>query len=100
MAAHNLSRSSASLPGADIVSQGVDDLGRGIESVAGLVVAVAAPRLRDVGIDVPEVVQRLPAHRLYELLSSEDAASAHGRYTALLRRVVSFARAAEHAAAG
>lgn len=99
MAAHNLSRSSASLPGADIVSQGVDDLGRGIESVAGLVVAVAAPRLRDVGIDVPEILQRLPHHRLYELLSSEAPASAHGRYTALLRRVVSFARAAEHAAA-
>ncbi len=100
MTANDPSPSWASLPGADIVSQGVDDLSRGVESVAGLVVAVAAPRLRNVGIDVPEVLQRLPHHRLYELLSSEAPASAHGRYTALLRRVVSFASAAEHAAAG
>jgi hypothetical protein len=88
------------LPGADIVAQGVDDLDRGVESVAGLVVAAAAPRLMDVGVCVPEIALPLPSHRLYELLSREDAASAHSRYNALLRRVVSFARAAEHATAG
>jgi hypothetical protein len=91
---------SAQLPGADIVAQGIDDLARGVESVAGLVVAVAAPRLIGVGVSVPQTIMPLPSHRLYELLSSEDPASAHSRYNALLRRVVSFARAAEHAAAG
>ncbi|MCP9491120.1 MAG: hypothetical protein MSC31_14780 [Solirubrobacteraceae bacterium MAG38_C4-C5] len=101
MSAHDLLLSaSAQLPGADIVAQGVDDLGRGVESIAGLVVATAAPRLMDVGVSVPEIALPLPSHRLYELLSSEDPASAHSRYNALLRRVVSFARAAEHAAAG
>lgn len=39
------------------------------------------------------------AHRLYDLLASTDPNDAHGRYDALLRRIVSFARAAEHAAA-
>jgi hypothetical protein len=102
MSAHDLrlARSWQDLPGADLVAQGVDDLSRGVESVAGLVVATAAPRLVDVGVSVPEVALPLPSHRLYELLSSEDPASAHSRYNALLRRVVSFASAAEHAAAG
>jgi len=86
-------------PGADIVVHGVDDLGRRVESVAGLVVATAAPRFVDAGVSVPDVALPLPSHRLYELLSSKRPASAHAATTPL-RRVVSFASAAEHAAAG
>jgi hypothetical protein len=41
-----------------------------------------------------------PSHRLYELLAQTDGSAAHSRYNALVRRIVSFARAAEHAAAG
>jgi hypothetical protein len=36
-----------------------------------------------------------PEHRLYKLLSEEEPASAHSRYNALVRRLVSYERAAE-----
>jgi hypothetical protein len=34
-------------------------------------------------------------HRLYRLLTQDDPDSAHARYNALIRRLVSFKRAAE-----
>ena len=61
---------------------------------------MAAPRLRGVGLDVPASGPERPWQRLYDLLVEEDAASAHGRYNALLRRAVSFVRAAERARLG
>jgi hypothetical protein len=36
-----------------------------------------------------------PERRLYALLARDDADSAHGRYNALIRRLVRFERAAE-----
>jgi hypothetical protein len=36
-----------------------------------------------------------PEHRLYGLLSAEDSDSAHSRYNALVRRLVSYERAEE-----
>jgi hypothetical protein len=36
-----------------------------------------------------------PEHRLYALLVEDDPDGAHARYNALVRRVVSYARAAE-----
>jgi len=38
---------------------------------------------------------KLPEHRLDELLARADTDSAHSRYNALIRRLVSFERAAE-----
>lgn len=87
------------LPGHELVRVGLDDLAAGRESEAALVVAMAAPRLRAVGIDVPVGGGECPSHRLFELLARSDV-GAHSRYNALIGRVVSFARAAEHAAAG
>jgi|ERR1035441_3545837 hypothetical protein len=84
------------LPGYELVSAGLDDLAAGRESES---VAMAAPRLRAVGIDVPQGGGEQPSHRLYELLTEADE-GAHSRYNALVARVVSFARAAEHASAG
>ena len=43
----------ADLPGYELVSEGLDDLAAGRESVSALLVAMAAPRLRALGIDVP-----------------------------------------------
>lgn len=83
------------LPGADLVRQGLEDLARGIESVPALLVAIGAPRLRRVGLDVPEGPSPSPEHRLYELLAMEDPDGAHSRYNALIRRLISFERAAE-----
>ncbi len=82
------------LPGGDLVATGLDDLRRGLESIPALLVSIGAPRLRRAGIDVPRALAS-PEHRLYEMLARSEAESAHSRYNALLRRLVSFERAAE-----
>jgi hypothetical protein len=82
------------LPGGDLIEVGLDDLRRRDETIAALLVAIGAPRLRRLGYDVPDVV-RDPERRLYELLARTHVPSAHGRYNALVRRLVSFERAAE-----
>lgn len=80
------------LPGEDLVYEGLSDLSRGIESAAALLVSIGAPRLRRLGVDVPAALA-FPEHRLYALLSESGVDSAHGRYNALVRRLVSFERA-------
>ena len=70
------------------------DLERGIESVESLLVSIGAPRLALVGIEVAAPFPR-PEHRLYEQLAREDPNGAHSKYNALIRRLVSFERAAE-----
>jgi len=87
----------APLPGAEIVNAGVSDLAANRESIEGLAVAMAAGRLRDLGVDVPPCPAARPSHRLYELLSERDGRSAHSHYNALAGRIISFAHAAEHA---
>jgi hypothetical protein len=87
-----------SFPGHELVSAGLSDLAADRESESSLLVAMAAPRLRRLGFEVPEGGGERPSHRLYELLSEADQ-GAHSRYNALVGRVVSFARAAERAAA-
>jgi hypothetical protein len=82
------------LPGADLVARGLSDLARTIESPEALLVSIGAPRLRRVGFDVPAPFP-FPERRLYELLARSDPDSAHSRYNALIRRLVSFERAAE-----
>jgi hypothetical protein len=81
------------LPGEEIVLAGIADLGCREATVAALLVSIGAPRLGRLGIEVPAVFDR-PEERLYELLAAEDQASAHGRYNALVRLLVSFERAA------
>ena len=83
-----------SLPGHELVLTGIDDLAHGVESQEALLVSIGAPRLRRAGIEVPTSLAS-PEHRLYELLAAEDSDSAHGRYNALVRRLVSFERAAD-----
>lgn len=82
------------LPGQELVDAGVADLREGRETVEALLVSVGARRLRAVGVDVPEPFSSAEI-RLYELLRREHGDDAHGRYNALLRRLVSFERAAE-----
>jgi hypothetical protein len=83
-----------SLPGNDLVRQGIEDLSRGVESVPALLVSIGAPRLRMLGFEVPNVIS-LPERRLYQRLWSDDPDVAHARYNALIRRLISFERAAE-----
>lgn len=81
------------LPGGDLVQAGLRDLEAGVESANALLVASFATRLRREGIAVPAHAIVDPEHRLYELLARDDADAAHGRYNALVRRLISFLRA-------
>ena len=81
------------LPGSDLVQEGLDDLSSGVQSVAALLVSIGEPRLRRLGFQVPNPISS-PEHRLYERLRAEDSDAAHSRYNALIRRLVSFERAA------
>jgi hypothetical protein len=82
------------LPGEDLVNRGVADLERKRESIEALLVSIGAPRLTLLGLNFTEPIAS-PEHRLYELLAAEDSDAAHSRYNALVRRLVSFERAAE-----
>jgi hypothetical protein len=82
-------------PGGELIRQGLDHLAQGRESEAAFLVLIGAPRLRRLGINVCEFHGEPPEHKLYELLSASDPDSAHSRYNALIRRLVSFERAVE-----
>ncbi|HEY3104688.1 MAG TPA: hypothetical protein VGJ69_13950 [Pyrinomonadaceae bacterium] len=83
------------LPGADLIEAGLRDLHAGRETVEALLVAIGAPRLQTIGIQLPDNLPPNPEHRLYQLLAKDDSDSAHSRYNALIRRLVSYERAAE-----
>ena len=82
------------LPGADLVEHGLADLTSGTESIEALLVSIGAPRLRGLGVAVSGALPGAE-RRLYDLLASQDSNSAHSRYNALIRRLVSFERALE-----
>ena len=82
------------LPGGDLVAKGLQDLAGSRETVEALLVSIATPRLRNLGVLVAAPLPD-PEHRLYERLSREDPDSAHSRYNALLRRLTSFESALE-----
>jgi hypothetical protein len=83
------------LPGEDLIEAGLDDLHAGRETIAALLVAIGSPRLRLLGLALPEQLPANPEHRLYDLLARDDQDSAHSRYNAFIRRLVSYERAAE-----
>ena len=84
-----------SFPGGDLIEKGLRDLEQGLETVESLLVSIGATRLRDAGIPVPVHEFLDPEHRLYARLASQNPDSAHSRYNALLRLLVSFESAAE-----
>lgn len=83
-----------SLPGAELIERGLADLARGAESVEALLVSIGARRLGALGLPVDRPFPD-PERRLYERLAAEDSDTAHSRYNALIRRLVSYERAAE-----
>ena len=85
----------AVLPGEDLIEAGLSDLRAGRETVAALLVAIGSPRLRRLGLELPDQLPQNPEHRLYDLLAQDDPDSAHSRYNAFIRRLVSYERAAE-----
>jgi hypothetical protein len=82
------------LPGHDLVEKGLADLARGERTVEALLVSIGASRLRHLGLPVGSPFP--DAERaLYDRLAEDGADAAHSRYNALVRRLVSFERAAE-----
>lgn len=82
------------LPGGQLVEDGIADLAAGLRTVPALVVAVAAARLRRLGVSVAGTVADAEL-ALYRELAIQQPADAHARYNALLRMVASFAAALE-----
>ena len=84
------------LPGQDLVEQGLADLAQDRLTDYGLLVLIAAPRLKRLGISVPDRRLSQPfEHELYERLEARLGAGAHSYYNSLIRRIVSYARALE-----
>jgi len=81
------------LPAEDLILEGIEDLRAGRKTIAALLVAIGAPKLRSFGLELPVFDIPYPEHRLYDLLAADDSDSAHSRYNALIRRLVSFERA-------
>jgi hypothetical protein len=86
------------LPGGLLVQKGLRDLAAGEMTDDALLVAIGAPRLRSLGIEVPASDVAEPEATLYRSLSTHDVDSAHSRYNALIRQLVSFERAFESGA--
>lgn len=81
------------LPGGDLIAEGLRDLNAGHETVPAPLVLIGAPRLSALGLAVPAGGSGAE-HRLYHRLAADDVLTAHSRYNALIRRLVSFERAA------
>jgi hypothetical protein len=86
----------SNLPAGDLVETGLRDLHERRESVAALLVLIGAPKLRRLGLNIPDIslaFASTPEHRLYDLLATDNPDAAHSRYNALIRKLVSFERA-------
>ena len=86
------------LPGAELVLAGMREIQYADPTECALLVLIAAPRLRRLGLDVPERndIPRPYEHELYALLERTHGKAAYSRYNSLLRRLASFSRALEH----
>jgi len=86
----------ALLPGEELVRQGLADLAQNQLTDCSLLVLIAAPRLRRLGIAIPDRPLSQPwEHELYERLDQRLGPAAHFYYNSLIRRVVSYARSLE-----
>ena len=83
-----------SLPGSDLIAQGLADLDEHRETLQALLVSIGAPRLRSLGYELDSPFDS-PEHRLYLRLAQEKGNAAHSAYNALIRRLFSFERAAQ-----
>lgn len=82
------------LPGGELIEAGLRDVAASRDSIEADLVLIGAPRLRQLGFDVPLDRSAGAEHRLYARLAAAHGRAAHARYNALIRRLVSFERAA------
>ncbi len=87
-----------SLPGGTLIARGLSDIAAGVTTDAALLVMIGAPRLRGLGLIVPPNDTPNPETELYQRLAASGADSAHSRYNAMIRVLVSFERALQSAA--
>ena len=84
------------LPGEDLVAEGLRDLQQSKLTEGALLVLIAAPRLRALGLTVPDQsLSQSFEHELYERLEARLGDGAHSYYNSLIRRIVSFVRMRE-----
>jgi len=84
------------LPGGDLVNTGLQDLSQGIVSQHSLLLMIASPRLRRLGIVFQDLeVDKPYEHSLYSLLEDTHGEGAFSYYNSLTRRIVSFAHCLE-----
>ncbi len=85
-------------PGGELVELGLHDLANGVYSDESLLVMIAAPRLRALGLTVPELPKTSESfeHALYFDLFDRDPLRAYTKYNALIGLIVSFANAYSH----
>jgi hypothetical protein len=81
------------LPGGEVIDAGLDALATGEVTIEGLLVSLAAPRLKREGVPLPRELFPDADMRLYRLLEHQNGDLAHARYLACLRQVTSFADA-------
>lgn len=81
------------LPGWEIIDPGLHDLVNGVfSSINALAVAELRPKLRFLGVPVPDVSNHIPNSRvlLYQAIEKTEGDMAHVRFCALLKRLDSF----------
>src|SRR5258708_36974609 len=84
------------LPGEELLLQGLADLSQDRITDCSLLVLIAAPRLRRLGVQIPtKPFPRPYEHHLYARLDERLGTAAHSYYNSLIRRIVSYARALE-----
>ena len=88
------------IPGWELVNEGLKDIAQGsCHTSHALLILMAAPRLRFLGIRIPSVVrsdEEVPfSHELYGVLENTTP-DAYSQYNALQRRLVSFCHAVEN----
>lgn len=85
-----------SLPGDELVRQGLADLKGDRLTELALLVLIAAPQLNRLGLDVaPRPSLRPYEHQLYARLEERLGTAAFSYYNSLIRRVVSYTHARE-----
>ena len=85
-----------SLPANDLITAGIRDLRERRETIAALLVSIGAPKLRSLGLKIPNIpasFSAFPEHRLYDVLAKDNSDAAHSKYNSLIRKLVSFERA-------
>jgi hypothetical protein len=84
------------LPGEELVKEGLADLSQARETDYSLLLLIAGPRLRALGLDIPPRTATIPfEHQLFARLNERLGDAAHSYYNSLIRRIVSYAHALE-----